>query len=294
MAGLLAPPASDPVGMALIYDDQVTVRLTGLEAPPEGMQYEAWLTEGGSGLFSLGAVTVNDGQFALNYTDREGRNLLANHNGFALSIEPDPDDDPAVSGDIAYAGHLTDEQTSRLRLLFDVNRDTTFAEMLINGVKQQSLVYDSHLDNTIGAIRTENLAGAKSHGEHVINILVGRESPEYLDYDGNGRAENPGDGGGLINYLQVIQESLLATAAFDESENTRLPVIAAMIDPFLLDADDAMNGELSITAADAIEEIVPIAEDLATLHLESSISAMADQLQDFDLGVGIDIFPATQ
>ncbi len=294
VAGLLDPASTDSVGMVLIHDDVVTVNLTGVDAPPEGMRYEAWLTESGSGLFSLGPVIVKDGQITLETTDSDGRNLLAAYDGFALSLEPDPDDDPAVSGDIAYAGYLTPEQVSHLRLLFDVNRDVSFRDMLINGLTQQSLVYDSHIENTINAINANNLAAAKSHAEHVINILVGRESPEYLDYDGNGRTENPGDGGGLSSYLQVMRDALIATASIDETQSSDLHNRADNVESFLLTGEDMKNDALSITAADAIEEIVPLREDLWTLKLQRVVTELADQVQDDDLSVGIEIFPTAK
>jgi hypothetical protein len=67
-----------------------------------------------------------------------------------------------------------------------------------------------------------------------------------------------------------------------------------MIDSFLLTAEDAKNDELSITAADAIEEVVPLGEDLQTLKLQDAVTELANQIQSVNLAVGIEIFPTAK
>ena len=73
-----------------------------------------------------------------------------------------------------------------------------------------------------------DLALAKRHAEHVVNILAGAESAAFGDLDGNGLPENPGDGVGVAGYLAQIEE-LAASFAQDESHRQASQNAAAII-----------------------------------------------------------------
>jgi hypothetical protein len=261
---------------------------------------------------SLGAVEVTDDGMAFAYDDPEARNLVNQYRGVAISIEPASDDDPGISQQIIYSGQIPEEQLSRLRLMFSVARDLPLQEAVLEGVARQSITYDSHLDNTIHAIEgtpsedygsdtgggdaaaEPDLETAKLHAEHVINIIVGRESLEFGDYNGSGRPENPGDGVGLENYLLVLQESALAasSAVVDNADAVEIAgSINGHVNELLLIITDAKNDELSVTAADNLEEVQPLAEDMKALFIEEAIQTLLDEAQSLDLAIQIDVLP---
>lgn len=47
-----------------------------------------------------------------------------------------------------------------------------------------------------------NLQTIKRHAEHLVNLIEGESGENYGDLDGDGFLEDPGDGVGLVNYLQ--------------------------------------------------------------------------------------------
>lgn len=54
------------------------------------------------------------------------------------------------------------------------------------------------------AVQRHNLATAKRHAEHLVNLIEDRNGPHYGDVDGNGVIEDPGDGTGLMPELQAV------------------------------------------------------------------------------------------
>ena len=48
------------------------------------------------------------------------------------------------------------------------------------------------------AFDQESLALERLHGEHIVNLIEGTQGPHYGDLDGDGRADNPGDGFGVL------------------------------------------------------------------------------------------------
>jgi serine/threonine protein kinase len=272
-----------PVGIVLLRDNIVSIALNGIEPPVEGSVYEAWLIEPGTEPLGLGVLEVADGKAALDYEDAAGRNLVNEYSGFAVSIEPASDSDPTMSGTIVYAGQIPEDQLNNLRLMFSVMRDAALKASVLEGITRQSTVYDAHLDNTIDAIAADNIPSAKTHAEHVVNITVGRNRTEYLDYDGNGRADNPGDGVGLMTYLTILQQST-ATANGDAANS-----VIDQAEEIILIITDGKNDELSVTAADTLEELDLLAEELQGLHVDALIDPLIQAAQGLDFAIPIDV-----
>jgi hypothetical protein len=75
----------------------------------------------------------------------------------------------------------------------------------VSGAYTQSQVASQHAALGLTAATGGDLNGARQHAEHVINIIVGETSGDQFgiafgDHDGNGTAENPGDGVGVWPY----------------------------------------------------------------------------------------------
>lgn len=64
-----------------------------------------------------------------------------------------------------------------------------------------------HADEMAAALGRGELPTAKRHGEHLVNLIVGANSLDYGDSDGNGAVEDPGDGTGAVVYLNRIRET---------------------------------------------------------------------------------------
>lgn len=69
-----------------------------------------------------------------------------------------------------------------------------------------------HADELVATVQRDNLATAKRHAEHLINLVEGRTGADYGDADGNGFVEDPGDGTGALTYLdKARQEGIRAS-----------------------------------------------------------------------------------
>ncbi len=62
-----------------------------------------------------------------------------------------------------------------------------------------------HADEMAAAAGRGELATAKRHAEHLVNLIVGKQSVDYGDLDGNGAVEDPGDGTGAVVYLARVR-----------------------------------------------------------------------------------------
>ncbi len=287
---VLAP--GSPVGLALIRDSDVSISLSGLTEPPADSAYEAWLTDPEQPPLSLGVLEFAAGEAGLSFTEPGGVNLLMQYSEVVVTMEPAAGSGGVMTGPVIYSGRLEPETQARLRLMFSVARGIPLQQAVTEGVMRQSVAYDSHRQYTIDAIRSSNLPSAVSHAEHVINIVVGRESPEYLDYNGNGRPENPGDGVGLENYLLILQEAAVGAASTPGAAAETISAaeeLAAQIDDLLLVVNDAKNDELSITVADTIDEVLPLAADLDSLAVTDAAAQVAETGDTLTLMIAVPI-----
>ncbi|NTU83002.1 MAG: hypothetical protein HGA45_27150, partial [Chloroflexales bacterium] len=55
-----------------------------------------------------------------------------------------------------------------------------------------------HAERLVKSEESGDLAGARSHAEHIVNIIEGQFGPDFGDLDHDGRVQNPGDGYGVL------------------------------------------------------------------------------------------------
>jgi len=89
----------------------------------------------------------------------------------------------------------------------------------------------------------DNLQTVRRHAEHLVNLIEGESGEHYGDLDGDGFLEDPGDGVGLLNYLQSV------ASVSDDSQTDSL---AAEILELLEEIDDLA---LSVLAADDLNSM---------------------------------------
>jgi len=88
-----------------------------------------------------------------------------------------------------------------------------------------------------------NLQTVRRHAEHLVNLIEGESGEHYGDLDGDGFLEDPGDGVGLLNYLQSV------ASVSDDSQTDSL---AAEILELLEEIDDLA---LSVLAANDLNSM---------------------------------------
>lgn len=81
---------------------QFALSLEGVTPPPAGAHYELWLQVEDQAPQRVDELAVVDGRVFL--TGAVAEEVVAGLSGVLISIEPDFDDNPAISGEIAYEG----------------------------------------------------------------------------------------------------------------------------------------------------------------------------------------------
>lgn len=181
-----------------------------MPAPPAGSQYQAWL-ENGSERLSLGGLQVDgNGQGELTFDAPRDVNLLATYSGVQITLEPGPGSDANGSGNLVYAYSLPEDALIYLRQLLVSFVDTSEQDGLIQGLTRDAELIDEAASSMLSAYEAGDSAGARINAEAIMNLLVGQQSSNHKDWNGDGQISDPGDGYGFLRngdnlgYIQAV------------------------------------------------------------------------------------------
>lgn len=211
--------------------DQITINAK-LVPLANGMQYEAWLiSDTGEQRRSLGVLTQDaTGQFTLNYVDGQSRNLLDGFSHMEITVEPNPDDSPNPSGQVAYSSTLPLGSLMHIRhLLVRIDETPDKIGMVVGLVNDTTLINKS-ADAMLEAFNTGDAKNVRANAETIITLIVGKQDPTlYKDWNGDGRIDDTGDGYGLLlngnqaGYIGgVIDHTKLAADSSDSTAEIRM------------------------------------------------------------------------
>ena len=190
---------------------KATVIVTGLAPLGDGKAYEGWfVSDDGERKQSAGIVELDElGNGVATYVNENGENILGSFNTFVVTVEPVPDGDPGPSGEVALVHTIPVGGITHIRhLLFSWPPNPAYLSGFLQflpkgiavGLREQAETALLHAGLSLRSGRAADLAGARAHAEHVINIITGGRG---TDADGNGQVENPGDQGpGVVGYAQ--------------------------------------------------------------------------------------------
>jgi serine/threonine protein kinase len=197
--------------------DQASLVAVALLAPPVDNQYEVWLVNEEERL-SMGILTLDSiGRGELTFTSDRGSNLLADYSGVEISIEPNPDADPEPSGIVAYSYSLPDNGLTHLRYILVSFPSAPDENALIQGLLMNVETIDELAKEMHKASINGNGDRVRLNAEAILNIIVGDQSPNHRDWNGDGIVDDPGDGYGLLlngrnlGYLQSVYTEAEAT-----------------------------------------------------------------------------------
>lgn len=209
--------------------DTVEVQLRGLTPPPAGTGYRVWLYNSGNEksmkVGSLRLDALGNGQ--LSFTADEILPMEYN----ALLVSEERSDSATPQGKIAYSGSVPLSLMRALREILVESPDglpdaadaaaTESAEYASTEAPHSSSLLAGALEEaTIGskhsglAAQATTAGSLHTHAEHTINILNGTT----IDYNGNGRGENPGRGYGIAYFTDRIQAKLDAVASAPDAD----------------------------------------------------------------------------
>ena len=93
------------------------------------------------------------------------------------------------------------------------------------GLNSESQEMEHHVRLLVQSEAVGDMPGVRRHAEHVFNLVVGARGADFGDLDGDGRAQNAGDGFGLLEngeqagYIRATRDA--ATAAGSAQDTTR-------------------------------------------------------------------------
>jgi len=182
--------------------DEVTLTAQAMPAPPKGSQFEIWLN-GSGGRQSLGILALDgSGKGSLIFTDPQKQNLLAFYDNVEVTIEPKPDSNPEPSGQLAYSFTLPSGALAHVRHLLVSFPMTPNETPLIQGLFADANLLDRTAKDMLAAYEKGDKAITLDEAEAIMNVLVGSQSQEHKDWNGDDQITDPGDGYGFC--LTVI------------------------------------------------------------------------------------------
>lgn len=231
----IAPPidVTTPVGLLRFQDgtapaDAVTISTSTMPLPPEENQYEAWLIEDDSeGRISIGIIKFDqDNKGSLTFVDSEGRNLLGIYNALEITVEPSPDPNPNSSNNIAFSVKLPEGGLTHVRHLLYSFGATPNQIGFIRGLDADTNLLTKLATQVLASFQSGDNEDVLLQAENMLNLIVGSQSEDYKDWNGDGEIDDPGDGYGLLlngSNLGYIQGSYthadLAIISPDATEN---------------------------------------------------------------------------
>jgi serine/threonine protein kinase len=203
--GAILPAATHPssVGVLRFQNivaslDGVTVKVTGMSSPAQGSHYEVWLTQG-ENRRSLGILELDaQGAGTLSFADDQSRNLLGRYDSMEVTLEPSPDPSPNSSGQVAFSSRIPTNALVHVRHVLVSIHDTPHQIGLMDGLLTDSTLVDNEANAMLAAFDANDKVAAMRHAEAILNLIVGSQSPDYGDLDGDGKVTDPGDGYGLL------------------------------------------------------------------------------------------------
>lgn len=285
--GVTATPSVDPsvpVGSAVVRGSSIAAELAEVPAPPEASAHHVWLQTAAGELIHLGLAQHN-GE-TLSFVFSHDQEVLPQLGQLIISLEPQPDDDPATIDRALYRGELDPELAADFVLLADVTGATDPVQGAIDGLGSQVVHYNSHLGFALEGIRGGSLPSGKQHSEHVINILEGRQGDDYGDWNDDSRTENPGDDVGLLPYLRMLH----AMTQVAEPPGAAQSAAASLAD-LIEQATRARDLATRVAAADTLEEVTPLAEEMTDLRFQPAVQEAIGQIQPLQLGIPLLLFP---
>jgi plastocyanin len=225
----LEPPEPEQrlVGLLVFMDtyapgDTAVLDLIGLESPAAGQKLVAWLTGPDNQMLPIGELAPDaTGHVFHTYLHPEQQNLLALYDGVHISLEPG-DAAYAQPGNVIYSGRLSPQALIHIRTItVQAGVPGDFGLAIAARLQAEELL--RHVEYVQLAYDLLSIADAQRHAEHIINIIEGEQGPYFGDHDGKHGIQNPGDGFGLIRYLDAMdQAAQQAAAAPDSTRAVRL------------------------------------------------------------------------
>jgi hypothetical protein len=177
----------------------------------------------------------------------------------------------AYSGAINKAGRV---EVRALLVAVDTNPDKKGAAV---GYRQQATLALTHGNLGLAQAKAGNLTGAKTHAEHVVNIIEGSKGAKFGDLDKDGTTGNPGDGMGVLAYAaDVIKRANAAqtAGAGDDILDTYAPMAVGSV--------NGADSELTLARDTALTVFSTTDPAIAGLYLTNVVALLGKAVNGVD------------
>jgi hypothetical protein len=219
--------------------DKITFSLTQATPPEENEHLEAWLLYDNGTFRDVGTIFFDTSSVGrLDYTDPNGNNLLDGVREIQITREPNDVSSATPTGEVVYSSVFPPQALVHIRNLgvsFDGGTDQaallpglyyysgSYIETAISGDPD----FPSYIP-IVTAFENGDAATLRKRTEELINMIVGSESEQYSDHDGDGQIDTQANGYGSLpngnqaGYLrQTALEAQGAADAPDATSNIR-------------------------------------------------------------------------
>ncbi|MFN8444460.1 MAG: SUMF1/EgtB/PvdO family nonheme iron enzyme [Caldilineaceae bacterium] len=234
-----------------------------LETPPTDHHYEVWLKSSPDKFLSLGELTLAAG--AVHFSAEHREHLLEEYTTLLITLEADNQSGDLPSNQVVLSVDFDKSAFGPLQSFFAPTQEVS--KGLLFGASEQLRLALFHSQLLEDALAKNDRNTARVHVEHIVNITNGKLGELYGDLNQNGQTEDPGDGFGVIAYLQAVEEKLAAVKTSlittDTADSTSSAVVSDTLQPALADlqqseSDGASATELiaKVISQDSVKEIV--------------------------------------
>lgn len=270
-------PAVELAGGAILQDSSSQIVVEGAPELDANHAYGVWFTAP-DGIAAQVVADFSAGTIHAGFVDPETLNLISTYDRIVVSLEPSPDPAPDVPGSVVFSGEIPAAIGDEARRLDALTGGEPTLAAILAGLRAQSASHDSHRGFALTAAEDGSLEGLKSHAEHTANILAGEASDDFGDWDGNTRIQNPGDGFGLIPYIQLaiaLAESELQNPAIAPATEETLQSALVELKALLDRSNESLRLALRIASSDSVDEARPLTVEWAESQLTGAAGAAA-------------------
>ena len=229
---MMPTPSESSIGILRFQDgtaagDTLTISTSSMPLPPEGSRYEAWLVgDDGEERVSIGILRFVENKGSLIYVDDKGQNLIGKYSALEITLEPDPDSNPNPSNTVAFSVRLPAGAFTHVRHVLSSYSATPNQIGFIHGLDEDTSVLTAAADQMLSGLENDDEDEVLLQAENMLNLIVGDQSQDFKDWNGNGKVDGPGDGYGLLlngdnlGYIQgTFTHAGLAITSPDATQN---------------------------------------------------------------------------
>lgn len=210
------------------HTDALKMRINGLQMPPSGSQYDAWLVnEQAEQSVPLGTLLAKDGAFTLNFAgDGHHTNLLGTGNKIEITLEQG--DVKLPTGKVILAGTFPPLAFEHIKHLLFSTPPTPGQIGVLIGLQDQTQLLNEQALALRNIAASGNAFAIQCMAQSLIDIIEGAHGPHFRQLSGPCVFLNitaTGDGFGLLgpnSYVgRAAEHASLAATQPDATDNIR-------------------------------------------------------------------------